>query len=253
MHDFNVTRSFNDDNQVIYMHLGRGVPKARGAYKDKGKSSSEQWIDYLRGNLFSEPQLQFVDEQSISEFDFLKFSVNEFYYLNVIKNVLSLFEDGAKLISFEGLEALLEDYDNIIRFTGLEKFRDKDCDCIIAPAIRDINILKGTIVKFTESLKSGGILLVPDLIKPGSHPAEDLWGLGYREVRVKKNGSPEILRLVKKIEAIKKDENINNAGVVERLINRKFRILIRKDNNSSIKNPFKNDNPTIGYILIAVK
>jgi len=52
IHKLNVTRAFNDKNEVIYMHLGRGINKAEGRYKNKEKSSSEQWSDYIKRYLF---------------------------------------------------------------------------------------------------------------------------------------------------------------------------------------------------------
>ena len=39
-------RVFNDDGEVIYLHLGRGTPKTVGTYQKPGKTSAEEWIRY---------------------------------------------------------------------------------------------------------------------------------------------------------------------------------------------------------------
>jgi len=46
-------RVFNDDGNVIYLHLGRGTPKATGIYNKPGKTYPEQWISYAEEHLLS--------------------------------------------------------------------------------------------------------------------------------------------------------------------------------------------------------
>jgi hypothetical protein len=39
-------RTFDDDQNVIYAHLGRGTPKAAGTYWKTGRTTPEQWIAF---------------------------------------------------------------------------------------------------------------------------------------------------------------------------------------------------------------
>jgi len=46
-------RVFDDDGNMIYLHLGRGTPKAIGNYSKAGKTYPEQWIRYADSYLLS--------------------------------------------------------------------------------------------------------------------------------------------------------------------------------------------------------
>jgi len=96
-HNFNVTRSFNNRNEIIYMHLGRGIPKAKGEYRNKERSSSEQWSSYIRSNLLSEPSMQLIEPEKADYFDFSVDSVRYFYVLNFIMDNLNLLPDESNV------------------------------------------------------------------------------------------------------------------------------------------------------------
>ena len=44
--ELKVDHCLDDDNNVIFLHLGRGTPKTTGNYKGNIKTSIEQWIDF---------------------------------------------------------------------------------------------------------------------------------------------------------------------------------------------------------------
>jgi len=46
-------RVFDDEGNVIYIHLGRGTPKSAGKYTKPGKTYPEQWINYADKYLLS--------------------------------------------------------------------------------------------------------------------------------------------------------------------------------------------------------
>jgi hypothetical protein len=48
-----VDRSFDDDSNVIFLHLGRGVRKSTGNYDDPKKTTPEEWIAFAEEYLFS--------------------------------------------------------------------------------------------------------------------------------------------------------------------------------------------------------
>lgn len=49
-HDLQVVRSLDDDGNVIFMHLGRGIPKAGNTYVGKS-APADAWIDFVESNL----------------------------------------------------------------------------------------------------------------------------------------------------------------------------------------------------------
>lgn len=48
---FVVNRSVNSNGEVLFMHLGRGIPKTEGIYKKEGRVYFEDWIDFCNGVL----------------------------------------------------------------------------------------------------------------------------------------------------------------------------------------------------------
>lgn len=45
------SRVFNEDGQIIFMHLGRGTTKAIGTYNRKGKFTASEWIETVQNFL----------------------------------------------------------------------------------------------------------------------------------------------------------------------------------------------------------
>lgn len=43
---FRVNRSVNENGDVLFMHLGRGIPKSQGTYKKEGKVYFEDWVKF---------------------------------------------------------------------------------------------------------------------------------------------------------------------------------------------------------------
>ncbi|VAX23733.1 hypothetical protein MNBD_NITROSPINAE02-1776 [hydrothermal vent metagenome] len=48
--DLRVVRAFDDDWNVIFLHLGRGIPKSQNEYKGKA-ASAEEWFDFAKGQI----------------------------------------------------------------------------------------------------------------------------------------------------------------------------------------------------------
>jgi len=51
LHDMYCDRVFDDNDNVIYLHLGRGTPKAEGRCNRIGKTYPEEWINYAEKHL----------------------------------------------------------------------------------------------------------------------------------------------------------------------------------------------------------
>lgn len=47
-------RAFNDKGEVFFLHLGRGIGKSTGGYKDKGKTTPQQWIRFANNVVLSD-------------------------------------------------------------------------------------------------------------------------------------------------------------------------------------------------------
>lgn len=46
-----VDRALDDKNNVVFMHLGRGIPKSDGTYWKKGKTTVQDWISFYQQNI----------------------------------------------------------------------------------------------------------------------------------------------------------------------------------------------------------
>jgi hypothetical protein len=51
--DFHVDRTINDNNEVLYLHLGRGMTKIRGQYHKKGRILYSGWKSFIENNILT--------------------------------------------------------------------------------------------------------------------------------------------------------------------------------------------------------
>jgi hypothetical protein len=49
---FHVDRALNDDNEVIYLHLGRGIEKTQRAYHKPNRVYIDEWEHFVISNIF---------------------------------------------------------------------------------------------------------------------------------------------------------------------------------------------------------
>ena len=52
--DCGVDRILNKNNEVIFIHLGRGAPKSVGRYRKKGKLSYKDWVKFVKEKILKE-------------------------------------------------------------------------------------------------------------------------------------------------------------------------------------------------------
>ncbi|MFA5014534.1 MAG: glycosyltransferase [Actinomycetota bacterium] len=177
--NLNVTRSFNDKDEIIYMHLGRGIPKVKGEYRNKEKSSAEQWSTYIRSNLFSEPIAGFSDQK-------------------FIKNNLDLFSKKANILYLGKENKYLKKYRFKMKYSEDLPEGNEFFNCIIyseiTGSLKDIgNLLE----RLYNRLEREGILLITNpflsdknvkqfevLKKSYEWASGRLWNIGFREVKV---------------------------------------------------------------------
>ena len=51
---FRVDRALNDDNEVIFLHLGRGTPKAMGTYTKQNRIYLDDWVKFINANILND-------------------------------------------------------------------------------------------------------------------------------------------------------------------------------------------------------
>ncbi len=270
-YDLNVTRSFNDRDEIIYMHLGRGIPKAKGEYKNKEKSSSEQWSGYIRKNLLSEPFIQFIEPGKVNEFDFLDTSIRKFYVQNFIIDNLDLIPGSSSVFYYGEESRELDEKKLNIKYqmalpAGSQKF-----NCVVFPEMVKDAKDTGDILKWAwENLNRGGILLLTIPLLPGREweqatefnkffkfVIDRLWKIGFKEVSVVKQGSRDSLKLYSELGKLKiKTRDLDEDKtriIVNRTVKRKFKNILKAENKPGKGEILKVDNITTGYGIRAVK
>jgi len=270
--DLNVTRSFNDKNEIIYMHLGRGVPKAEKTYRNQKKCSLEEWSEYIRGKLFSEPVLQRIKEEKLRAVDFSKTSIIEFYTSSFFEENLDLLPDKSKILYFGEKEKILYKYDfDSGEYSEREAYNNYSFDCIMFSKAPDtLNGAEDLLKHFYKLLNSGGILLITipfvigddiECLKEVEHSyqwiSDKLWEMGFREVSVKEIGSYHSISLYleyKKFVLKLKGMDDGTASVKKnKFIKKRFKNILTLENKLSSDRKLKPDIITAGFGITAVK
>src|SRR3972149_5231684 len=268
--NLNVTRSFNYKNEIIYMHLGRGIPKTIGEYRNKEKSSSKQWSEYIRNNLFSEPAVQFIGENKIADFDFSKFSIKEFYDLCFMEDILNLFPENRRVLYLGNKNIYLDRYRLGIEYMENMSFSTGDFDFILCPEIiKYTGQIEEFLLQSYKRLKNGGIFsttmssMSPEENQNSSGSGysyswlgNKLWELGYREVSVLRQGSVEVSKFLFEYEEakVKNAGDLNRFVFNDRLVKKRLKnIFKRKNKTGNRKTLSGTENMPIGYGIKAVK
>lgn len=241
--NLNTTRAFNDKNEVIYMHLGRGVPKTENNYVKKGPATFEQWEDYVNFYLFSVPQMQTIEDTEI-------FSVNN---IDPLTTMTKAFVDIN--INKANIEQVLIMTSNNIFNSAVYGYRAKDLDnqnsydCIVFPNILEkfgeIDLL---LKKSYLALRKGGILLlgcpyIYNYNQNGQIMADRLWVTGYREVAVYQQGGYHTLRYLVE-QSMRNNCQVSNSRFIKGL-----KKSVTKDLNYGVSDK----GLSLGYCLRAIK
>ena len=268
----NATRSFNDKNEIVYMHLGRGVSKAKKIYGNQEKCSFEEWSEYIRSRLFSEPGLQVIDEKKLINEDFSDFSITDFYISNFLEENLDLLSDRSSILYFREKRKTLNRYNfNCSKYSEGSAYGNLSFDCVIfSEAIKYLDRMEYLLKQLYKSLKSGGILLVtvPFIIGDDiqnldelecSHDwiSKKLWEIGFREVSVKKMGTDHSLSLYleyKNLEMKLEGMDGKKAAVTKnKFIKKKLKNVLMLENRSHSDRGSNSGIITTGYGIAAIK
>lgn len=271
--DLNATRSFNDKDEIIYMHLGRGVSKAKKIYGNQKKCSFKEWSEYIRSRLFSEPVLQIVGEKKIKDKYLSDFSMERLYFSSFLEENLDLLSDKSHILSYGEEIEVLKKYDfNSYKYLVESNFNGILFDCIIFPeVIKYLSRVEVLLKQFYRSLTSGGILLLKVPFNLGDsdtmdadksecyygHISKRLWQLGFREVSVKKLGTSLSLSLYseyKDLEIRLENTEMQKAATIKsKFLRKKLRKLIMLESRLNPVSKADPDNPTTGYGIAAIK
>ena len=217
--DFNADRSIDDEGNVIFMHLGRGVRKSTGEGKDVEKSI-EAWERFIENNLFPErKEVLALEKKLYSDIGFScrRFFVDKFFLKNIHQ-----FLPGTEILDIGGKKEHkrgtfdIGKYPLRVKYANIDASTKPDylCDAANIP-VRD-NTFNGVILAevlehvkepkklLTESfrvLKPGGKILitVPFMFHIHADPQdyaryteqwyqECLAEIGFRHIRIETQG-----------------------------------------------------------------
>lgn len=236
--NLNVTRAFNDENDIVYMHLGRGILKSQGKYDNPKRTNASQWVDYINTFLLSNIVYQKINPAEIeslllsSDFDYLNFTASDFLNYHFFKDKIQGLSSGAKvlLIKEENSPAfgknsesvfsnnirkfnVISKNDFVISETGKEEF-----DCIVLNNCK--GLLTEKISEIFKKLKRGGIFLgiFPKIEKVNNNKnknenedfysflnkiSENFWKAGFKEVSIEKQGNQRFIDLEDKLSRLR--------------------------------------------------
>lgn len=53
LYRMHINRSFDDDDNIIFLHLGRGIVKSVGLYNKMGRTTPEEWVRFAKEHLLT--------------------------------------------------------------------------------------------------------------------------------------------------------------------------------------------------------
>ncbi len=221
--DFHVDRSLDDDNQVFFLHMGRGVLKSTGEYQD-GELAIREWEEFITKNLLNESKIETNHKERLKNklttelwYSLRRYYVDDFFLSNV-----NVFKEGASIIDIGGIknkkrgEFNINNYNLDVKYANIDKDDEPDylCDAAYIP-VKD-NFFDGFILaevlehvphpnevlkEAFRVIKSGGIGLIttPFMFHTHADPYDftrftDYWyesvlkEIGFSEIRIIKQG-----------------------------------------------------------------
>jgi SAM-dependent methyltransferase len=99
-----VDKSFDDNKNVIFLHLGRGIVKSVGEYKEKGKINPQQWIRFTKNiGLANSHNPNRLSHEVVSPlFGRLDYSIRRYYVDEFHERNIYMFPKSAKILDIGG-------------------------------------------------------------------------------------------------------------------------------------------------------
>ena len=216
----NVTRAFDDDNNVIYMHLGRGILKSQGKYDNPSRTNAEQWIEYINTCLLSNISCQKLNTVYVSgseiSYDYKNFDLDDFviheFFKDKIKNLPGkpriLFVDGKPDFKLnKNIMSLFTDKTGnpltVFYNSPDYEIKQQEFDCVVFSDIDYINKIKEEDLSLVFStLRKGGVFIGIHHYEMNKNVADNegvkiylnkvsgiLWKSGFKEVCIEQMGN----------------------------------------------------------------
>ncbi|MFH1047617.1 MAG: methyltransferase domain-containing protein [Patescibacteria group bacterium] len=217
--DFHVDRSVDDDGDVIFMHLGRGVYKSTGAYTDTEKSIG-MWESFIEKNLLPEKRESEKLKQRLfsdNSYSSRRYFVDKFFIENIHH-----FRSGEKILDIGGKKTNkrgvfdISKYPVEVEYANIDASSNPDylCDAtkipvkdssfdgaILAEVLEHVRDPRLVLAECFRMLKPGGKLLitVPFMFHVHADPddygryteyyfRETLKEIGFRNITIRKQG-----------------------------------------------------------------
>ncbi len=284
----NVDKCFDDEGNIFFMHLGRGIPRSISSFDKSGKMSAQEWISFIEEHILLKSTKEGFEKQNEDlNYSLRRYFVDTFYTDTISKlspqsEILDL---GGKRIAKRG-RFNAENYSHKVQYvniderTGPDHCADITCvpltsgqyDAVIcAETLEHVYDVDRVIGEAFRLLKPGGIFLVTVPFSMPIHPdphdyarytesymLESLRGVGFGEIKIKKQGY--LLSVIADMVA-GYARNIRTDGVASKLVKKALIIgtlRLRRVALTFEKKPKLRFNPyvtsyTTGYGIIAEK
>jgi len=185
-----VDRTFDENNQVFFLHLGRGVVKTEKRGDFKGKTLPREWIKFGEKYILSGLSVVNITEPC---FQNLSYSVRRYYVDEFYSRAIFYLPKGGRILDIGGKKKRkrgqfdIEKYDFRVEYANIDKKTDPDYICDAKNIDVEDNIFDGVICsellehvpepkavlrEIYRVLKPGGVLLlcVPFLFRVHPDP-----------------------------------------------------------------------------------